>query len=316
MSGPRVFGLPHLSEDAVAAFADGVLSAAAAGRAQRHCAECAECADAVRGQRETAMMLRAAQAPSLPSGLLDRLTGVPMSAPLPPPRGGLPTVLGADGTAMFVAHDVRKAGSGERSGGPARPDDAQPPQVQPPQVQPPQVQPPQVQPSQGHPRQGHRRGALPVTVLASAAAVVAAGTFGGHVSTLAADRQAPSGAANVAGALSGGQVPGARSASPLGGTASLLSVSRSAGLGTNKVLDQAARPVRAPGAVVSVLLAPLDSAADRSGTAAQRPGAAVQQPAVQQPGAAAVSTQSPARHGMWSFPALAAMMARPPTATP
>ncbi len=80
MSGPRVFGLPHLSEDAVAAFADGVLSAAAASRAQRHCAECAECADAVRGQREAAMLLRAAQAPALPSGLLDRLAGLPMSA--------------------------------------------------------------------------------------------------------------------------------------------------------------------------------------------------------------------------------------------
>ncbi|MEO7262691.1 MAG: hypothetical protein ABI047_15760 [Jatrophihabitantaceae bacterium] len=171
MTSP-VFGLPHLSEDAVAAFADGVLSAAAASRAQRHCAECVECADAVRGQRETAMMLRAAQAPALPSGLLARLAGLPMSTPLPPAsRGGLPTALGADGTAMFIAHDGRKARdlhardlhtreapSGEQPAAPAPP------------------------PA----RSAYRRGALPVTVLASAAAVVAAGTFGGHVSTLAA----------------------------------------------------------------------------------------------------------------------------------
>ena len=44
MTGPSVFGLPHLSEDAVAAFADGVLSSAATVRARRHCAECTECA--------------------------------------------------------------------------------------------------------------------------------------------------------------------------------------------------------------------------------------------------------------------------------
>src|SRR6201989_3010552 len=102
MTVPRVFKLPHLSEDAVAAFADGVLAQAAAGRAQRHCLECPECADAVRGQREAAMMLRAACAPSLPAGLLDRWAGLPMSAPLPPPRGGLPTTLNSDGVPVFV----------------------------------------------------------------------------------------------------------------------------------------------------------------------------------------------------------------------
>src|SRR3979411_2698277 len=97
MTVPRVFGLPHLSEDAVAAFADGVLSPTAAIRAERHCAECAECAAAVRGQRQATMVLRAAAAPAWPSGLMDRLAGVPMSTPLPPPRGGLPMVVGEDG---------------------------------------------------------------------------------------------------------------------------------------------------------------------------------------------------------------------------
>lgn len=247
MSGPRVFGLPHLSEDAVAAFADGVLSTAAASRARRHCAECAECADAVRGQREAAMMLRAAQAPPLPSGLLDRLAGLPMSAPLPPPRGGLPTVLGADGNPVFVAHDVHKASEA----GPPKPPEP---------------------PAQAQTRHTHRRAALPVTVLASAAAVVAAGTFGGHVSTLAAaaNRQAPSGAANAAGSLAGGQGSVLGPGSQLAGAGALLPAGRpSAGAGT--VTDPAARTALASGGqgVMSVTLAPLRRPAQQPGTAAK-----------------------------------------------
>src|SRR4051794_30136390 len=109
MTVAGVFGLPHLSADAVAAFADGVLSGSAAARARRHCAECVECAEAVRAQREAALLLRAASTPSAPADLLSRLAGVPMSASLPPPRSGLPTVLGADGVPMFVAHDRRNA---------------------------------------------------------------------------------------------------------------------------------------------------------------------------------------------------------------
>jgi len=157
MTVPRVFGLPHLSEDAVAACADGVLSPAAAIRAERHCAECAECSAAVRGQREAAMMLRAAAAPSMPSGLLDRLAGVPMSTPLPPPMSGLPTVIGDDGVPMFVAHKSDpelESGSGS----------------------------------------AFRRGTLPMGLLASAAAVVAAGTLGSHLQAVASgvhDQNAP-----------------------------------------------------------------------------------------------------------------------------
>jgi hypothetical protein len=293
MSSPRVFGLPHLSEDAVAAFADGVLSAAAASRARRHCAECAECADAVRGQRETAMMLRAAQAPALPSGLLDRLSGVPMSATLPPPCRGLPTVLGADGTAMFVAHDVHKA-SEEQSGEQHVDGRAQSQAVQ---GHAAQSQPAQSQPAQG--RQAHRRAVLPVTMLASAAAVIAAGTFGGHVSTLAAaaDQQASSGAASAAGLLSGSQLPAVRSASPLAGTGSLLPVSRSSAVAASTVPAQAGRPVQASNGRLSVTLAPLWWA-------------------TQQPGTAAVAGSAQARYGTGSSAARAAMMAGEPTATP
>lgn len=159
MTYPRVFGLPHLSEDAVAAFADGVLAPAATARAQRHCAECSECAEAVRGQREAAMMLRTSAAPALPSGLLDRLAGLPMSASLPPPRSGLPTMLGSDGIPVFIAHDP----SGSRAIPP--PVDGGHDRVAVPE----------------HRSSHHRRGLLPVTMLASVAAVVAAGTLGGNV---------------------------------------------------------------------------------------------------------------------------------------
>jgi hypothetical protein len=153
MTVPRVFKLPHLSEDAVAAFADGVLAQSAAGRAQRHCLECPECADAVRGQREAAMMLRTAGAPSLPAGLLDRLAGLPMSAPLPPRRSGLPTTLNSEGVAVFVAYRPIAE--------PAKPSDPQRGQTQ--------------------NNQHHRRVLLPI--VASAAAVVAAGAIGGSVSS-------------------------------------------------------------------------------------------------------------------------------------
>ncbi|HEU5270744.1 MAG TPA: hypothetical protein VFU36_12530 [Jatrophihabitans sp.] len=160
MTVAGVFGLPHLSEDAVAAFADGVLSAPAADRARRHCAECAECAEAVRAQREAALLLRTASNPSAPADLLNRLASVPMSTPLPPPRGGLPTVLGADGQPMFVAYDRRNAGR------PNLPGPAQPGQRN----------------TSAAPH-GHRRMLLPVGILASAAAVVAAGAIGSQLNS-------------------------------------------------------------------------------------------------------------------------------------
>jgi hypothetical protein len=157
MTVPSVFGLPHLSEDAVAAFADGVLSDAAAVRARKHCSECSECAQAVRVQRETAMLLRTASAPAAPAGLLDRLAGLPMSTSLPPPRSGLPTMLGADGVPVFVAHNPRRStGQTELHAHAAAT-------------------------GQQHP---HRRVLLPVGILASAAAVVAAGAIGSNVQSL------------------------------------------------------------------------------------------------------------------------------------
>jgi hypothetical protein len=177
MTVAGVFGLPHLSEDAVAAFADGVLSASAADRAGRHCAECAECAEAVRAQREAALLLRTASNPSMSADLLSRLASVPMSAPLPPPRGGLPTVLGADGKPMFVAHDSRNADRLAQLG----PDGA--PTSRPTEHQAAQHQPTQ-NPAGPPPSHGHRRVLLPVGILASAAAVVAAGAIGSQLTSV------------------------------------------------------------------------------------------------------------------------------------
>jgi hypothetical protein len=89
----------HLSDEAVAAFADGVLSGHARERARRHCAVCPGCNYAVAVQREAVWALRAAPAPSLPSGLLDRLREVPATTPITP---RVPTAVDNDGTAMFA----------------------------------------------------------------------------------------------------------------------------------------------------------------------------------------------------------------------
>jgi anti-sigma factor RsiW len=88
----------HLSDEAVAAFADGVLSGHARDRATRHTNECAECAHAVKVQREAAWALRAAPAPALPTSLFERLKAVPQTTPITT----LPTVVGPDGSTMLA----------------------------------------------------------------------------------------------------------------------------------------------------------------------------------------------------------------------
>ncbi len=88
----------HLSDEAVAAFADDVLRGHARERASRHTARCAECKHAVAVQREAVWALRSAPAPALPSGLLDRLRDVPSTTPI----RAVPTSFAADGSAMFA----------------------------------------------------------------------------------------------------------------------------------------------------------------------------------------------------------------------
>jgi len=89
----------HLSDEAVAAFADDVLSGHARERASKHAMNCPECAHAVAVQREAVWALRSAQAPALPIGLLDRLRMVPSTTPL----RMVPSAISPDGSAMFAA---------------------------------------------------------------------------------------------------------------------------------------------------------------------------------------------------------------------
>jgi hypothetical protein len=95
----------HLSDEAIAAFADGVLTGHARERAGRHAAACPECAYAVAVQREAVWALRAAPAPPLPTGLLDRLRSVPADTPIEV----IPTAIGPDGSAMFAAFGTMTA---------------------------------------------------------------------------------------------------------------------------------------------------------------------------------------------------------------
>ena len=89
----------HLSDEAVAAFADDVLTGHARQRARRHTAECAECNHAVAVQREAVWALRAAPAPALPSGLLERLREVPVTTPI----RQVPTHVDEHGNTMFAS---------------------------------------------------------------------------------------------------------------------------------------------------------------------------------------------------------------------
>jgi hypothetical protein len=93
--------LSHLSDEAVAAFADGVLGDTARQRAQSHMAGCAECSEAVYGQRAARAALRSALTPRLPAGLFERLRELPITAELPPVL--FPSVVSADGQAFYAA---------------------------------------------------------------------------------------------------------------------------------------------------------------------------------------------------------------------
>jgi anti-sigma factor RsiW len=110
----------HLSEDALAAYVDGILSPAADERAAKHLRSCAECRTAVDVEREAKALLGAAPDPSLPAGLMSRLLDVPMTADL----GGSDRVLAIDGgqlgwstgTTSFDTRVVER-----RAAAPARP---------------------------------------------------------------------------------------------------------------------------------------------------------------------------------------------------
>ncbi|HSY15846.1 MAG TPA: anti-sigma factor, partial [Jatrophihabitantaceae bacterium] len=109
----------HLSDEAVAAFADGMLGGSSRVRAQRHIEGCAECALAVTIQREAARALRSATPPLLPAGLLERLRQVPLTTSL----ASSPMSLAPDGSPVFPAFGtVDGDPDGGPDGGPGRSD--------------------------------------------------------------------------------------------------------------------------------------------------------------------------------------------------
>jgi anti-sigma factor RsiW len=90
----------HLSDEAVAAYTDGVLGAGPRERAQRHLQGCRECAYAVSVQREAVLALRTAPPPLLPKDLRDRLRALPITTPLPVSS----LTLDPTGAAVFPAY--------------------------------------------------------------------------------------------------------------------------------------------------------------------------------------------------------------------
>ncbi|UQE76285.1 zf-HC2 domain-containing protein [Gordonia sp. PP30] len=74
----RAFGsTDHLAADAVVAYVDGVLSASAQGRAERHLALCTQCAAEVAAQAGARSVLRASRDVSAPMDLIGQLSKIP-----------------------------------------------------------------------------------------------------------------------------------------------------------------------------------------------------------------------------------------------
>lgn len=86
---PPDWGQDHLSLDAVVAYVDDELTAAAHGRADLHLLDCGRCHAEVVAQRQARSALRTAAGPRLPSSLLHTLRAIPVEAELPPPPPGL-----------------------------------------------------------------------------------------------------------------------------------------------------------------------------------------------------------------------------------
>jgi anti-sigma factor RsiW len=95
----------HLAVDAVVAFVDGELGAVARDRAAQHLIACQSCAAEVAGQRLARSVVRSAQCPPAPAGLLAALRDIPHTADLPGTPEGLAVT--ADGTVVEVADPGR-----------------------------------------------------------------------------------------------------------------------------------------------------------------------------------------------------------------
>jgi hypothetical protein len=115
----RDWGFDHLSQDAVVAFVDDELSAAAHTRAERHVADCGECAAEVVAQRQVRSALRAADEPQVPAWLLNKLGSIPQDTDLPGPPPGL--AMTADGELVSVLRPEALAAPAGLGAVPAQP---------------------------------------------------------------------------------------------------------------------------------------------------------------------------------------------------
>ncbi|HVE96066.1 MAG TPA: zf-HC2 domain-containing protein [Pseudonocardiaceae bacterium] len=106
----------HLTVDAVVAFVDGELGAAARDRATQHLSACQSCTAEVGVQRLARSMMRSAQCPQVPAELLAALRDIPHTAELPGTPDGL--AVAADGTVVEIADPSRAPTAPLGSGAP------------------------------------------------------------------------------------------------------------------------------------------------------------------------------------------------------
>ncbi|GAA5088261.1 zf-HC2 domain-containing protein [Nocardia iowensis] len=76
---PRFRPTEHLASEAVAAYVDGELRMNAYLRAAQHLSECPECAAEVDAQQQARVALRQSGPISIPTGLHDSLTRIPLA---------------------------------------------------------------------------------------------------------------------------------------------------------------------------------------------------------------------------------------------
>jgi anti-sigma factor RsiW len=119
----------HLLPDAVVAFVDGELSVNAHNRVIAHMRACPSCATEIASQRQARAVVRSADAPSLPLGLLAALQAIPQNTELP----ALPDELAVTADGQLVAVQ-RKDRSGKTPLGSAPPLGSSPPLGQGPSV--------------------------------------------------------------------------------------------------------------------------------------------------------------------------------------
>ncbi|HVV23176.1 MAG TPA: zf-HC2 domain-containing protein [Pseudonocardiaceae bacterium] len=105
----------HLLPDAVVAFVDGELSAAAHERAAAHIARCPVCAADTTVQRQARDAVQAAEAPRMPAGLMAALRAIPTDTDLPDDVERLAVT--PDGQLVTVQRPDR-AGAGAFGSGP------------------------------------------------------------------------------------------------------------------------------------------------------------------------------------------------------